>query len=162
MGRTKITPGKISPCLWFGNNAEEAVNFYVSLFDNSKITSITRYGKDGPFPEGTVLTIGFQLEGLPFLALNGGPAFQFNEAVSFVITCDTQDEIDIYWKTLSEGGVEQRCGWIKDRFGLSWQVVPDMLSKMMAGDPASSSRMMQALLKMVKLDIAVLQAAYES
>lgn len=154
---------KISTCLWFDSNAEDAANFYVSLFADSRIVSVTRYGKVGPGPEGSVLAIAFELAGREFVALNGGPHFRFNEAISMVVKCDTQAEIDRYWEKLLEGGEAQQCGWLKDRFGLSWQIVPSGLDRMLRDeDPARSNRVMEALLQMVKLDIAQLERAYNS
>ena len=162
----KITQ-KITPCLWFDNQAETAANFYIGIFKNSKIIQISRYGKEGHEvhgrPAGSVMTVVFELNGQPFTALNGGPVFSFNEAVSFQVFCDTQQEIDFYWSRLSEGGSEkaQQSGWLKDKYGLSWQVVPSMLPDMMAEpDLASSQRAFKAMLQMKKLDIAGLQKAY--
>ena len=153
---------KINPCLWFNVNAEEAVNFYISVFKNSKIDILTRYGENAPLPEGTVLTIAFQLDGQHFLALNGGPEFTFSEAISFIINCDNQEELDYFWSKLSEGGHEVQCGWLKDQFGLSWQIVPTRLAELMkSGDTEKSGRVMQALMQMVKIDIAGLQAAFD-
>lgn len=157
---------KIIPNLWFNNEAEQAVNFYTSVLRNSGIGKISRYGKEGfeihGMPEGTVMTIEFHLEGQRFLALNGGPHFTFNEAVSFVINCDKQEEIDYYWNKLSEGGdpKSQVCGWLKDKFGLSWQVVPSILPDLM-NDNERSGAVMKELLRMKKLDIATLQKAYD-
>ncbi len=159
---------KISPCLWFNSQAEEAVKFYTSIFKNSKLGRISRYGKEGieihKKPEGSILTIEFQLEEQSFLALNGGPEFQFNEALSLIINCDTQEEIDYYWGKLTEGGDEkaQICGWLKDKFGLSWQVVPTVLSDMLV-EPVSekSERVMREIFNMKKLDIATLKKAYD-
>ena len=153
---------KINPCLWFNVNAEEAVNFYISVIKNSKIDILTRYGENAPLPEGTVLTIAFQLDGQHFLALNGGPEFTFSEAISFIINCDNQEELDYFWSKLSEGGREVQCGWLKDQFGLSWQIVPTRLAELMkSGDTEKSGRVMQALMQMVKIDIAGLQAAFD-
>ncbi len=159
---------KITPCLWFDNQAEEAANFYTSIFKNSKIGNITRYGKEGyeihKRETGTVMTMDFEIEGQKFTALNGGPVFKFNEAISFVVQCKTQKEVDYYWEKLSEGGDEraQQCGWLKDKYGVSWQIVPDILSKLV-GDPASekSQRAMKAMLQMKKIDIEGLKKAYE-
>jgi predicted 3-demethylubiquinone-9 3-methyltransferase (glyoxalase superfamily) len=154
---------KITPFLWFNDQAEEAMNFYVSIFKNSKAGSVTRYGDAGPRPKGSVMTANFQLEGLDFTALNGGPQFPFTEAVSFVVQCDTQQEIDHYWDTLTAGGRPSQCGWLKDKFGLSWQVVPAVLPRLLKDpDPRKSQRVMQALMQMTKLDIARLQQAAES
>ena len=158
----------ITPCLWFERNAEEAVTFYTSIFKNSKIGSVLRYGEAGyeihKMPAGTVLTIDFELNGQKFTALNGGPVFKFNEAVSFQVHCETQEEVDYYWEKLSAGGdpKAQQCGWLKDKFGLSWQVVPTILPKLLEDkDAAKSARVMNALLQMKKLDIKGLQQAYE-
>jgi predicted 3-demethylubiquinone-9 3-methyltransferase (glyoxalase superfamily) len=151
---------KIHPCLWFDTNAEEAANFYVSIFKNSKITSISHYGEGGPLPKGTVLVVNFNLNGHDFMALNGGPMFQFSPAVSFIVNCDTQAEIDHYWEKLTEGGKEENCGWLVDKYGVSWQIVPSVLGKLMSsGDPEKSQRVMNALLKMIKLDIKTLEEA---
>jgi predicted 3-demethylubiquinone-9 3-methyltransferase (glyoxalase superfamily) len=157
---------KIVSNLWFDRNAEEAIKFYVSVFKNSSIGRITHYGKEGfeihGMPEGTVLTIDFKLEGQEFTALNGGPHFKFNEAVSFLVNCETQEEIDYYWNKLTEGGDKnsQQCGWLKDTFGLSWQIVPAMLADLMQDkDKGKAGRVMTAMLKMKKLDIAALKAA---
>lgn len=159
---------KITPFLWFDTNAEEAVNFYTSIFKNSKIGTITRYGKEGyeihRMPAGTVLTEEFELEGQKFVALNGGPHFKFTEAISFVVTCDTQEEVDYYWEKLSESGDEkaQQCGWLKDKYGLSWQIVPTVLSEMLRDkDAKKSDRVMKALLQMKKIDTKLLEQAYE-
>lgn len=153
---------RITPCLWFNDQAEEAVNFYLSIFDEAKILNVARYGKGAPGPEGSVMTIAFQLQGQEFLALNGGPMFQFTEAISFIVNCETQEEIDRYWTQLSAGGTEVQCGWLKDKYGLSWQVAPTMLSQLMSGpDAAKSQRVMAALMQMKKLDIATLQRAAE-
>jgi predicted 3-demethylubiquinone-9 3-methyltransferase (glyoxalase superfamily) len=155
---------KITPFLWFDSNAEEAVNYYLPIFPNSKIVSTSRYGEAGKEqhgrPPGSVMTIAFELNGQEFVALNGGPHFKFTEAVSFVINCDTQEELDHYWNKLSEGGPEdaQMCGWLKDKFGLSWQIVPSELGAMMK-DPAKANRVMGAVMQMTKLDIAMLRKA---
>ncbi len=158
---------KIIPCLWFENQAEEAANFYTSIFKNSKIGNITRYGKEGyeihGREEGTVMTVDFEIGGQKFTALNGGPVFKFNEAISFVVTCENQEEIDYYWEKLTgDGGQESVCGWLKDKYGLSWQIVPDIMSELV-GDPASekSQRAMKAMLQMKKIDIEGLKVAYE-
>jgi len=152
---------KITPFLWFDNNAEQAVEFYVSIFKNSKILNVSRYGDAGPGPKGSVMVVNFQLAGQEFIALNGGPPFKFSEAFSLVVNCENQKEVDEYWSKLtSGGGQESQCGWLKDKFGFSWQVVPTELSKLMsAKDPAKANRVMQALLQMKKLDIAKLQRA---
>jgi predicted 3-demethylubiquinone-9 3-methyltransferase (glyoxalase superfamily) len=153
---------KITPFLWFNDNAEEAMKFYVSVFKNSKIGRVARYGDAGPGPKGTVMTASFQLEGQEFVALNGGPKFKFTEAISFVVNCETQKEVDELWKKLSEGGEKGRCGWLKDKFGLSWQIAPTALGKMFSdADPVRSQRVMKAMLQMDKLDIAGLKKAYE-
>ena len=158
---------KITPCLWFDNKAEEAANFYTSIFKNSKISNITRYGKEGyeihGKEAGTVMTMDFEIEGQKFLALNGGPEFKFNEAISFIVSCKTQKEVDYYWEKLTaDGGQESVCGWLKDKYGVSWQIVPEVLSKLV-GDPASekSQRAMKAMLQMKKIDIEGLKKAYE-
>jgi predicted 3-demethylubiquinone-9 3-methyltransferase (glyoxalase superfamily) len=152
---------KITTFLWFDNNAEEAMEFYTAIFKHSKILSVSRYGEAGPGPKGTVMVGAFELEGQRFLALNGGPRFKFTEAISLVIDCETQEEIDYFWEKLGAGGQTQACGWLKDKFGLSWQVVPSVLSELMQDkDPQKSKRVMEAVLQMVKLDIARLQAAH--
>lgn len=152
---------KITPFLWFDNNAEEAARFYTSIFKNSKILNVSRYGDAGPGPKGSVMVVSFQLEGQQFTALNGGPQFKFSEAFSFVVNCENQQEIDEYWgKLTAGGGRESACGWLKDKFGFSWQIVPTALGKLMSDkDPQKSSRVMQALLQMKKLDIATLEQA---
>ena len=153
---------KITPFLWFDSNAEEAMNFYISIFKNSKALSVARYGDAGPGPKGTVMVASFELNGQKFTALNGGPRFKFTEAISFVIDCQSQEEVDHYWNSLSEGGEESMCGWLKDKFGLWWQVVPDKLIELMQDkDPKKAGNVMQAMLKMRKMDIAVLQKAYD-
>ncbi|MFO7587479.1 MAG: VOC family protein [Gemmatimonadota bacterium] len=157
---------KITTCLWFDRQAEEAAEHYVSIFPNSRILDITRYGEAGHethgMPAGTVMTVSFELDGHGFTALNGGPVFQFNEAVSFQVNCDTQEEVDRYWKRLAEGGdpKAQQCGWLKDRFGVSWQVIPTPMIEMMNDpDPERSSRVMSAMMKMKKLDLDELRRA---
>lgn len=151
---------RISPFLWFDSQAEEAVNFYTSIFRNSTIKSVSRYGDAGPGPKGAVMTMSFELDGQEFIALNGGPMFRFTEAISFLVHCDSQDEIDYYWNKLTEGGQESRCGWLKDKFGLSWQIAPTKLSQLMQQkDPIKSKRVMEAMLKMKKLNIAELEEA---
>jgi len=159
---------KITPCLWFDSQAEDAAKFYVSVFPNSAVGAVTRYGKEGfevhGRPEGSVLTVSFRLEGQEFTALNGGPHFKFSEAISFVVRCATQTEVDRYWERLTEGGDEraQQCGWLKDKFGVSWQIVPVALFEMMSGaDKEKSGRAMQAMLQMKKLDLVALRQAYE-
>lgn len=156
---------KITPCLWFDDQAEEAVKFYASIFKNSKIGKIARYGKEGyeihGRPEGSVLTIEFELDGQPFTALNGGPIFKFNEAISFQVSCKSQKEVDYYWEKLSKGGEKGQCGWLKDKYGLSWQIVPTILTKMLRDkDARKSERVMSALLQMKKLDIKRLEQAF--
>lgn len=154
---------KITPFLWFDKQAEEAAQFYVSIFKNSKILNVSRYGDAGPGPKGSVMVVHFQVAGQEFTALNGGPRFKFSEAFSFVVNCENQKEIDEYWSKLtSGGGQESMCGWLKDKFGFSWQIVPAALSKLIEKDPKKSDRVMHALLQMKKLDIAKLQAAAES
>ena len=153
---------KITPFLWFSDKAEEAARFYVSIFENSKLGAISRYGDAGPGPQGTVMVAKFELDGQEFLALNGGPQFTFSPAISFVVNCESQEEVDHYWERLSEGGEQVQCGWLKDKYGLSWQVVPTILGKLMQDkDPEKSGRVMKAMLQMKKIDIAGLQRAYE-
>lgn len=153
---------KITPFLWFDGKAEEAANFYTSIFKNSKIESIARCGEGSPGPKGTVMSATFQLDGLEFIALNGGPMFTFSPAISFFVRCETQQEIDYFWEKLSIGGEKQRCGWLKDRFGVSWQVVPPVLGEMLNDeDAAKSQRVMQAMLQMDKINIEALQQAYD-
>ena len=149
---------KITPCLWFDRNAEEAVSHYTSIFSNSRVVTVSHYGDAGPLPEGTVLVIIFELAGQRFMALNGGPHFKFTEAISLSVSCDTQAELDAFWEKLSAGGEKGRCGWLKDKFGLSWQVVPSVMGEMMQ-DREKSSRVMAEVLRMNKLDIAALQRA---
>jgi predicted 3-demethylubiquinone-9 3-methyltransferase (glyoxalase superfamily) len=153
---------KITTFLWFNNNAEEAMNFYVSIFKNSKVLSVTRYGDAGPGPKGSVMTATFQLEGQEFIALNGGPHFKFTEAISLFVNCDTQEEVDDLWTKLTAGGgAPSQCGWLKDKFGLSWQIIPSALMELMADkDPAKSKRVMEAMLQMTKIDISKIKAAY--
>jgi predicted 3-demethylubiquinone-9 3-methyltransferase (glyoxalase superfamily) len=153
---------KITPCLWFDNNAEEAVNHYLSIFKNSKVNKILRCGDAGPGPKGSVLTIAFQLEGQDFIALNGGPIFKFNEAISLSVDCKSQIEVDDLWEKLSDGGQKSQCGWLKDKFGLSWQVVPSALVEMLQDqDAEKAKRVMAAMMQMGKIDIAVLKQAYD-
>jgi predicted 3-demethylubiquinone-9 3-methyltransferase (glyoxalase superfamily) len=153
---------KITPFLWDDNNAEEAINLYLSIFKNSKITKVARYGDAGPGPKGSVMTIGFQLEGQDFIALNGGPIFKFTEAISLSVDCKTQQEVDELWEKLSAGGQPGQCGWLKDKFGLSWQIVPSALVEMLQDkDAEKSKRVMQAMMRMNKLDIAGLKRAHE-
>ena len=158
---------RITPFLWFDDQAEKAVKFYTTIFKKSRVLNVSRYGKFGEKaagrPAGSVMTIEFELDGQRFVALNGGPHLKFNEAVSFVVNCRNQAELDYYWKKLSAGGNEVQCGWLKDKFGVSWQVVPEILGKLMSSkDPAASERVMNAILGMVKLDIAKLQQAFKS
>jgi predicted 3-demethylubiquinone-9 3-methyltransferase (glyoxalase superfamily) len=153
---------KIMPCLWFDDNAEEAAKFYVSIFENSKILRISHYGEAGPGVPGTVMAVTFQLEGLQFVALNGGPQFTFSPAISLSVDCATQQQVDELWEKLSAGGEEVQCGWLKDKFGVSWQVVPSVLSEMLLdADPKKSQRVMEAMFQMVKLDIETLQRSYD-
>ena len=152
---------KITPFLWFDNNAEEAMNHYVSIFENARIVSVSRYGEVGPGPKGSIMTGTFEIEGQQFMALNGGPHFKFTEAISLFVNCSTQAEVDELWEKLSAGGQESQCGWLKDKFGLSWQIIPSALGEMLSDpDPQKSKRVMQAMLQMGKIDIAKLQAAY--
>ena len=151
---------KITPCLWFDTEGEEAARFYTSVFPNSRIVDIARYGSAGPRPEGTVMTVSFELDGQKFVALNGGPQFTFNEAVSFQVMCESQDEVDTYWSKLSEGGEEGPCGWLKDRFSLSWQIVPTRLPELLEDpDREKSQRVMAAMLDMRKIDVEALERA---
>lgn len=153
---------KIIPFLWFDNNAEEAVQLYISIFKNSKIINVTRNGEGGPGPKGTVLIATFQLDGQRFIALNGGPMFHFTEAISLFVNCETQEEVDELWERLSAGGKKDRCGWLKDKFGLSWQIVPKVLGEMMRDeDPAKAKRVMDAMMQMSKIEIQGLRQAYE-
>ena len=159
-----LTAKKITPCLWFDTQAEEAAKFYASVFKNSKIGKISRYGQEGfevhGKKAGTVMTVEFEIEGQKFLALNGGPHFKFNEAVSFQVPCETQEEIDYFWSTLAKDGEEGRCGWLKDKFGLSWQVIPKALPEMlMEGNSETAQRVMRSMLQMRKIDIAALKRA---
>jgi predicted 3-demethylubiquinone-9 3-methyltransferase (glyoxalase superfamily) len=157
-----MTVKKITPCLWFDNNGEEAAEFYTSIFKNSKIKNISRYGdaaaKATGRPKGSALTVAFELDGQDFTALNGGPMYKFNEAISFHVSCDTQDELDYFWNKLSDGGDAnaQRCGWLKDKFGVSWQIIPSMLGELLS-NPATSEKAMKAMMQMKKLDIETLR-----
>lgn len=155
---------KITPFLWFDHQAEEAAAFYASIFPNSRVGKVTRYSEAGPGPKGTAMTVEFSLEGQEFIALNGGPHFKFTEAVSFVVNCETQDEVDAYWSKLTAGGgAESHCGWVKDRYGLSWQIVPTLLHKLVGGpEPAKAQAAMKAMLGMKKLDTRELQRAYDN
>lgn len=152
---------RITPCLWFDNEGEDAANYYVTLFDDAKILEVSRYGEGAPMPAGTALTVSFQLEGLEFTALNGGPAFTFNEAVSFQVSCESQNEVDRLWNKLtSDGGEEGNCGWLKDKFGLSWQIIPTELPKLLSDpDPGRAQRAMQCMLQMNKIDIEAIRKA---
>jgi len=153
---------KITPFLWFDHQAEEAMNFYVSIFKNSKVLSVNRYGDAGPGLKGTVLTANFELDGQVFTALNGGPMYKFSPAISFVVHCETQEEVDEYWEKLSEGGKENQCAWLDDKYGVSWQIVPNVLIELLSDpDPVKAGRVMQAMLQMKKIDIAGLRRAYE-
>lgn len=154
---------KISTCLWFDDQAEEAASYYTGIFDNSRILDISRYSDTAPGQAGRVMTVQFQIEGRDFIALNGGPAFQFNEAVSLVVDCSSQEEVDRYWNALTaDGGQESQCGWLKDKYGLSWQIVPDALRELLNGpDPEGAERAMEAMLQMRKIDISALQKAYD-
>jgi predicted 3-demethylubiquinone-9 3-methyltransferase (glyoxalase superfamily) len=154
---------KITPFLWFDGKAEEAMNFYVSIFKNSKVLSVTRYGEGGPGSKGTVMSVKFQLDGQEFMGLNGGPQFTFSAAISFLVSCETQPEVDELWERLSEGGKKQRCGWLTDKFGLSWQIIPSVLGKLLQDKNAEKAkRVMQAMLQMNKLDIKGLMQAYDN
>jgi predicted 3-demethylubiquinone-9 3-methyltransferase (glyoxalase superfamily) len=154
---------QLTPCLWFDTEGEAAAELYTSVFPNSRIVHVAHYGSAGPRPEGTVMTVDFELDGQPFLALNGGPDFTFSEAVSFQVSCESQDEVDHYWSKLSEGGEEGPCGWLKDRFGLSWQIVPKRLPELLSDpDREKAQRVMAAMLEMKKIDIAGLERAAES
>lgn len=153
---------KITPFLWFDGNAEEAMNLYVSVFKNSKVVSVTRYGEAGPGPKGTVMSATFQLEGQQFYALNGGPQYKFTPAISLFVSCETQKEVDELWNKLSAGGHKDRCGWLQDKYGLSWQIIPTVLGKMLQDkNPRKSQNVMKAMLQMDKIDIAKLKQAYE-
>jgi predicted 3-demethylubiquinone-9 3-methyltransferase (glyoxalase superfamily) len=153
----------ITPFLWFDTEGREAAEFYTSVFPNSRITEVTHYGSAGPRPEGTVMTVAFELDGRQFVALNGGPDFKFNEAVSFLVSCKGQDEVDHFWNRLSEGGEEGPCGWLKDRYGLSWQVVPTVLDELLTGpDRDKAQRVMAAMMKMGKIEIEGLERAAEA
>jgi predicted 3-demethylubiquinone-9 3-methyltransferase (glyoxalase superfamily) len=153
---------KITPFLWFDGNAEEAMNLYVSVFKNSKVLTVTRYGEAGPGPKGTVMAATFQLEGQQFYALNGGPQYKFTPAISLFVNCETQQEVDELWDKLSEGGHKDQCGWLQDKYGLSWQIIPSVLGKMLADkNPRKSQNTMKAMLEMSKIDIAKLKQAYE-
>ncbi len=153
----------ITPFLWFNDQAEAAMHFYVGIFKNAKVLNVSRYPAGSPMPEGTVMTAGFSLDGQEFIALNGGPLFSFSQAVSFVVNCQTQDEVDYYWEKLSEGGQEGQCAWLTDKFGVPWQIVPTALGELLSDpDPAKAGRVMQAMLQMRKIDIAALQHAADA
>ncbi len=154
------TLSKITPCLWFDDQGQEAANFYTSVFKDSRVTEVTHYGSAGPRPEGMVMTVSFELDGQPFLALNGGPEFTFDEAISFQVSCESQEEVDEFWTRLSEGGAEGPCGWLKDKFGVSWQIIPDALPEVLGDpDPERAQRAMKAMLGMSKIDIVELRRA---
>jgi predicted 3-demethylubiquinone-9 3-methyltransferase (glyoxalase superfamily) len=151
---------KVTPCLWFDTEGEEAATFYTSVFPNSRVVHVARYGSAGPRPEGTVMTVSFELDGQKFVALNGGPEFTFSEAISFQVSCESQEEVDTFWNALAEGGEEGPCGWLKDRFGVSWQIVPTRLQQLLSDpSPERSQRVMQAMLQMRKLEIDALEEA---
>jgi len=153
---------KITPFLWYNDNAEEAMNFYLSIFKNSKSISVSRYGEAGPGPKGSVMSAVFQLDGQVFFALNGGPHYKFTPAISFFVNCETQEEVDELWEKLSEGGKKEKCGWLTDKFGVSWQIVPTLLGKLMNDpDAGRSQNVMKAMMKMTKLDSKLLQEAYD-
>jgi predicted 3-demethylubiquinone-9 3-methyltransferase (glyoxalase superfamily) len=159
---SQIHSQKITPFLWFDTQAEEAAKFYTSIFKNSRIGHISHYGEGTPMPKGTVLVVEFELDGVQFMALNAGPQFHFTEAISFLVSCESQEEIDHYWKKLSAGGTEIQCGWLKDRYGLAWQIVPAIFFKFVNDpDPEKSQRVMNAMMKMIKMDIEGLKRAYE-
>ena len=153
---------KITPFLWFDTQAEEAMNFYISIFKNSKVIGVSRWGEAGPVPKGTVMSATFELDGQKFMALNAGPQFKFTEAISFFVNCETQEEVDEFWEKLSEGGEKSRCGWLKDKFGLSWQIIPSDLGEMLNDkEPQKSKRVMEAMMQMGKIDIKILKQAYD-
>jgi predicted 3-demethylubiquinone-9 3-methyltransferase (glyoxalase superfamily) len=152
---------RITPFLWFNDKAEEAMNFYTSIFKNSKVLNVSRYGDAGPGPSGTVMSATFELDGQEFMALNGGPEFNFTEAISFFVKCETQQEVDDLWQKLTDGGEESQCGWLKDKYGLSWQIIPNALGEMLGDkDPDKAGRVMRAMFQMRKIDIKTLQEAY--
>jgi len=154
---------KITPFLWFDHQAEEAATFYTAIFPNSKVVKVLRYGEAGPGPAGSAMTVQFELEGMTLVGLNGGPHFKFTEAISFVVNCQTQDEVDSYWEKLSAGGAPIECGWLKDKFGLCWQIVPTVLFELLGDpDPVKSQRVMKAMMTMKKLDIRALKQAYDN
>jgi predicted 3-demethylubiquinone-9 3-methyltransferase (glyoxalase superfamily) len=152
---------ELSTCLWFDGQAEEAMNFYVSVFKDAKVIGVSRYGENGPMPAGTVLTATFEINGMRFTALNGGPQYHFTPAISFIIPCETQEEVDYYWEELTDGGIEMPCAWLSDKFGISWQIVPNALMRLMSDpDKEKVGRVMAAMFQMKKIDIAALEAAY--
>ena len=158
----KVAAQKITPFLWFDKEAEEAVNLYVSIFKNAKINGLSRYTKSGPGPAGSVMTISFRLDGCEFVALNGGPHYKITPGVSFVVNCETQEEVDHFWEALSEGGKKQQCGWLQDKFGVSWQIVPTLIGELMtSGDARRQGNLMKAIFQMTKPDIAAMKEAYE-
>jgi predicted 3-demethylubiquinone-9 3-methyltransferase (glyoxalase superfamily) len=162
MNKEQTHMHKITPFLWFDNNAEEAMNFYVSIFKNSKVGTVTRYGDAGPGPKGSVMSATFQLDGQDFFALNGGPHYKFTPAISFFVNCETQQEVDELWDKLSAGGRKDRCGWLQDKYGLSWQIIPTALTTLLRDkDPAKANRVMKAMLQMDRIDINRLKQAYE-
>jgi predicted 3-demethylubiquinone-9 3-methyltransferase (glyoxalase superfamily) len=161
-GKEQSNRQKITPFLWFDDKAEEAAKFYVSIFKNSKIGSVSRYGEAGPGPKGTVMVVSFQLNGQEFTALNGGPQFKFTPAISFLVNCETQQEVDELWEKLSQGGRKDRCGWLQDRYGVSWQIVPTVLGKLMSDpDREKANRVMKAMLQMDKIEVKALEAAHK-
>jgi len=158
----ELNPQKITPFLWFDNQAEEAMNFYTSIFSNSKVLTVSRYGEAGPGPKGSVMSATFQLEGQVFYALNAGPMYTFTPAISFFVNCETQEEVDDLWEKLSAGGEKSRCGWLKDKFGLSWQIIPKILGELLQDkDRAKAGRAMKAMMQMTKIDIQALKQAFE-
>jgi len=159
--RTQSSPQKITTFLWFNDNAEEAANFYCSVFKNSRVVGISHYGESGPGPKGSVMTVEFELDGQRFTGLNGGPQFKFTEAISLVINCKDQAEVDYFWEKLSEGGQQVECGWLKDKYGLSWQVVPNLLMELLTRDDQTADRVLKAVMTMKKLDVAELKKAAE-
>ncbi len=159
--RQSATPQKITTFLWFNDNAEEAANFYCSVFKNSRVVGISHYGESGPGPKGSVMTVEFELDGQRFTGLNGGPQFKFTEAISLVVNCKDQEEVDYYWQKLSEGGQEVECGWLKDKYGLSWQIVPNKLMELLTRDDQTADRVLKAVMTMKKLDVNELEKAAE-
>jgi len=159
--RTQSSPQKITTFLWFNDNAEEAANFYCSVFKNSRVIGVSHYGESGPGPKGSVMTVEFELDGQRFTGLNGGPQFKFTEAISLVVNCKDQEEVDYFWQKLSEGGQQVECGWLKDKYGLSWQIVPNMLMELLTRDDQTSDRVLKAVMTMKKLDVEELRKAAE-